>query len=514
MRLSVSEGIHYMPSRDSIEFYKLNGLQKTAYKLWWFLLSIPKAILNLFKKSCRIIRTVFSKTATLIKEIILIFKDGDIYTRISCFIMGFGHFFRGQPLRGTLFLLFEIVFVLYMLFFGINFIGKLDNLGDIAAVTVINEYGLEVIEYRDNSLKILLYGVLTLFFCLGFIYTWYINIKQNGIAQSLIKKGIRPKKASDDIRSLADTQYYKTLLALPLTGILVFTVIPLFFMVLVAFTNYDYTHLPPSKLFTWVGLDNFKSLLGVQVADGKFAFTFGEILIWTLVWAFFATFTNYFLGILTAMLINKKGLKFKKLFRTLLVFTIAVPQFVSLLLISKMLADDGAINGLLLQLGVIRENIKWLTDPVLARVSVIIVNVWLGIPYTMLIATGILINIPADLYESARIDGASGIKRFTKITMPYMLFVTGPYLLTTFVGNINNFNVIYLLTGGAPKTTDFTGGAGYTDLLITWLYKLTLTDNDYKMAAVIGIMTFVVVAGISLVVYNLSPSVKNEENFQ
>jgi arabinogalactan oligomer/maltooligosaccharide transport system permease protein len=191
-----------------------------------------------------------------------------------------------------------------------------------------------------------------------------------------------------------------------------------------------------------------------------------------------------------------------------------VPQFVSLLLISKMLADDGAINGILFQLGLIKENIKWLTDPILARVTVILVNIWLGIPYTMLIATGILINIPADLYESARIDGASGIKRFTKITMPYMLFVTGPYLLTTFVGNINNFNVIYLLTGGAPKTTDFTGGAGYTDLLITWLYKLTLTDNDYKMAAVIGIMTFVVVAGISLVVYNLSPSVKNEESFQ
>ena len=197
-----------------------------------------------------------------------------------------------------------------------------------------------------------------------------------------------------------------------------------------------------------------------------------------------------------------------------MVLTIAVPQFVSLLLISKMLADDGVINGVLTQAGIISQGIKWLTDPVMARITVILVNIWLGIPDTMLIATGILINIPADLYESARIDGAGGIKRFTKITMPYMLFVTGPYLLTTFVGNINNFNVIYLLTGGAPKTTDFTGGAGYTDLLITWLYKLTLTDNDYKMAAVIGIMTFVVVAGISLVVYNISPSVKNEESFQ
>ena len=503
-----------MLNRDSLEFYKLNGLQKTFYKLLWFFLSVPKTVINIFKKAFYSIKGFILKTFSVFKNFVRFFKEGDVYTRLSYFIMGFGQFFRKQPLRGILFMVFQLVFTLYMLLFGVNHIGKLDNLGDVAAVTVINEYGLEVIEYKDNSLQILLYGVLTLFFCLGFLYTWYVNVKQNWVAQNLITKGAKPKNAAEDIRSLADEQYHKTLLALPLGGILVFTVIPLFFMMLVAFTNYDYTHLPPSKLFTWVGMDNFKSLLGVQVADGKFAFTFGEILVWTLIWAFFATFTNYFLGILVAMLINKKGIKFKKVFRTLLIFTIAVPQFVSLLLISKMLADDGAINGILSQIGVIKENIKWLTDPMLARISVILVNIWLGIPYTMLIATGILINIPADLYESARIDGAGGIKRFTKITMPYMLFVTGPYLLTTFVGNINNFNVIYLLTGGAPKTTDFTGGAGYTDLLITWLYKLTLTDNDYKMAAVIGIMTFVVVAGISLVVYNLSPSVKNEESFQ
>ena len=132
----------------------------------------------------------------------------------------------------------------------------------------------------------------------------------------------------------------------------------------------------------------------------------------------------------------------------------------------------------------------------------------------MLITTGVLMNIPADLYESAKIDGASGIKQFTKITLPYMLFVTGPYLLTSFTANINNFNVIYLLTAGKPKTMEFDGGAGSTDLLITWLYTLTVTNNDYKMAAVIGIMVFIVIAAISLVVYNLSPAMKNEEDFQ
>jgi len=503
-----------MTERNSVDYYKLNRLQKLLCRIVWIIRAVPTTVVLVTRAFFRWIKKSFIKIINTVTELIVTFRHGNILTKISYFIMGFGHYFRGQPFRGILFTAFQLIFILYMVFFGLGFLSKLDNLGDVAAVTVINEYGLEVVEYRDNSLKILLYSTLTIFFCIGFIYTWFVSVRQNGLAQKLIEQGIRPRKATDDIRSLADSQYYKTLLALPLTGILLFTVIPIFFMILVAFTNYDYSHLPPGKLFTWVGFDNFRNLLGVQVSDGKFAFTFGEILIWTLIWALFATFTNYFLGILVALLINKKGIKFKKGFRTLLVLTIAVPQFVSLLLVSKMFADDGIINSLLLDWGLIRDGIKWLTDPILARIMVIVINVWVGIPYVMLIATGILMNIPTDLYESARIDGAGGIKRFTKITMPYMLFVTGPYLLTSFVGNINNFNIIYLLTGGAPKTTDFTGGAGYTDLLITWLYKLTLTDNDYKMAAVIGIMTFIVVAGISLIVYNLSSSVKNEENFQ
>ena len=123
-------------------------------------------------------------------------------------------------------------------------------------------------------------------------------------------------------------------------------------------------------------------------------------------------------------------------------------------------------------------------------------------------------NIPEDLYESARIDGANAFQMFMKITLPYMLFVTGPYLLTQFTGNLNNFNVIFLLTGGAPQSMSLAGGAGHTDLLITWLYKLTVQDVNYRMAAVIGIMVFVATAVISLVVYNVLPSVKDEEGFQ
>jgi len=180
----------------------------------------------------------------------------------------------------------------------------------------------------------------------------------------------------------------------------------------------------------------------------------------------------------------------------------------------KMFANDGIVNAWLTRAGIISSPIPFWTNPMLARVMIIIVNIWVGIPFMMLIATGLLMNIPEDLYESARIDGANPFQMFWKITLPYMLFVTGPFLLTQFTGNLNNFNVIFLLTQGKPLSTDLAGNAGYTDLLVTWLYKMTVNDTNYRMAAVIGIMVFLVTAVISLVVYNMLPSVKDEEGFQ
>ena len=225
------------------------------------------------------------------------------------------------------------------------------------------------------------------------------------------------------------------------------------------------------------------------------------------------------------LIINKKGIRLKKLWRTVLITTIAVPQFISLLFLSKFLStDSGAFNFILRQLGLISENIKFLEDGLIAKITIIVVNMWIGIPYTMLMCSGLLMNIPQDLYESARIDGASPIKMYMKITLPYMLFVTGPYLISTFVGNINNFNVIYLLSGGNPMFTNVNGvliktniyGAGETDLLITWLYKIAMTQvsKDYGVASVIGIFVFIIVAGFSLIFYSRSNAVKNEGDFQ
>ena len=203
----------------------------------------------------------------------------------------------------------------------------------------------------------------------------------------------------------------------------------------------------------------------------------------------------------------------KGFWRTVLSITIAVPQFVSLMLISKMFDNYGIINKILQSSGLTNEMIQFRGTPLAARIFVILINVWVGIPHTVMQVTGILKNIPADLYEAARIDGANAMQQFRHITLPYMIFVMTPYIITSFTGNINNFNVIFLLTGGEPK---FIGGsAGKTDLLVTWLYKLT-TDRDayYNIAAVIGIFTFIVLSIVSLVTYRSSGSYKDEEGFK
>ncbi len=515
-----------MTQLSDLEFLKLSRWQKFGYRVGRFFTGIPRALGGLFVKIWNGLKKGGADIGREIADIIQTFVHGDWKTKLSFFVMGFGSIARGQVLRGLLFLLFEIVFIAFMIISGGYWLSMLPSLGKQGPTEEYSEIlDAYVTRYHDNSFQILLYGVLTIFFIIAFIYTWRVNVKQNKMAEKILASGKKLKSGKDDLRSVVDDQFHKTLLSLPVLGIFVFTVLPILFMILVAFTNYDGTHNGyTNNLFTWVGLDNFNTMLSWTGGAGgaqSYAATFGEVLIWTLIWAFFATFTNYFLGMFVAMAINKKGIRFKKGWRTILVMTIAIPQFISLLYVSKMFAKNGIVNGFLMDMGWITQAIDFFGDPSrpwLARITVIVINIWIGIPYLMLITTGILMNIPADLYESAKIDGASGWQQYRKITLPYMLFVTGPYLLTSFTGNMNNFNVIYLLTAGAPTNaaaSSAAGSVGYTDLLITWLFKITTgAESQYYLASVIGILVFVVVAVISLIVYNLMPSIKNEEDFR
>ncbi len=513
-----------MNKLSDLEYLKLSKGQKFLYRLKSFFCSIPSGLKNFFVKIFLLLKSSILTVGRELKDIGQTFAKGDWKTKTSFFIMGFGNIARGQILRGLLFLLFEIVFIGYMFLAGGYWLSMLPSLGITGPSKKLDPIlDVYVTSYNDNSFKILLYGVLTIFFIIAFIYTWRVNVRQNKLAEQILATGKKLKSGKDDLRSLVDDQFHKTLLALPMTGIIVFTVLPIVFMILVAFTNYDGAHDGYyNNLFSWVGLTNFNTMLNWNSNSGgsvqSYAATFGEVLTWTLIWAFFATFTNYFLGMFVAMAINKKGIRFKKTWRTILVLTIAIPQFISLLYVSKMFAKNGLINLFLLDMGWIQKALPFWEDATWARITVILINIWIGIPYLMLSTTGILMNIPADLYESARIDGASGWQQYRKITLPYMLFVMGPNLLTSFTGNMNNFNVIYLLTGGAPTNpaaSSAAGTVGYTDLLITWLFKITTgAESQYYLASVIGILVFIAVALISLIVYSLLPSIKNEEDFQ
>lgn len=339
----------------------------------------------------------------------------------------------------------------------------------------------------------------------------------------------QPERFKRKVKSFADERFAVTILSLPTLGAIVTCLIPLIFSIFIAFTNWDYDH--NARNFTW-DVSSWGKLGGFftgQIGPGSYSYTFVYLLQWTVIWAVVATFSNYFLGIILALLINRKSIKMKKMWRTIFVIAIAIPQFITLLTMSKVLADDGPINTAMQNWGWISEpwhflsyatgdNVHNIYDMTLNnKITIILVNMWIGIPYTMLSTSGILMNIPEDLYESSRIDGAGPWKQLTSITMPYVFFVTGPSLLTTFIGNINNFNVIFFLTGGSANISGtLAQPAGGTDLLITWLYKLANTGNNMSqaLASAIGILVFIICIFFSLMVYDKLGSVKNEEEFQ
>ncbi len=437
-------------------------------------------------------------------------KNSDWLTKLSFFVFGSGCFLRGQVVKGLCFLSVELLYIYYMLVSGWDYLKMMPTLGEASMKKVFDE---SVGIYRnmpgDNSLLILLFGLAAIFMTLFLLVVGYKSFRAAYLSQRRKEKGEGQPSFVSEIRSLGDKNLHKTLLTPPLLALFLFTVLPLVFMILMAFTNFDKNHQPPGHLFTWVGFQNFKDVFWQNPQKSS---TFFSLLIWTLTWAFFATFSSYFGGVIVALLINKKTIKLKKMWRTLFVISIAVPQFVSLMLMGRILQDLGPLNVLLQRLGFTKEPIHFVTSGDLARIMVLVVNLWVGIPYTMLSTTGILMNIPEDMYESARIDGANAVQTFFKITLPHMLFVTAPSLITAFVGNINNFNVIYFLTTGGPYTLEYFQ-AGKTDLLVTWLYKLTVNDQNYSLASTIGILVFFITAIFSLVFYNRSSSVKRGGDF-
>ena len=444
------------------------------------------------------------------------FKDGSIGTKLSHLIMGAGSFYHKQFVKGIIYLAMQFGFFYLMITAP-----KVNNT-PIGFVSIKNLFtlGTEPGDLwgtipTDNSMLMLLFGVIVIGVIGMFFAAYLSNIKSSYKADLDVRSNKKPTSFKQDIASLLDERFHVALLTPAMIGILIFTILPTIFMILIAFTNADKEHPSGQILIDWVGFSNFALIF----ADtGEISRRFLPVLGWTFVWAFFATATNYIGGILLAILINKKEVKMKKMWRTVFVITIALPQFVTLLAMRSLLSNGGPINQLFVTIGLMNpgdpfEILAFASNPWIARIAIILINVWIGVPYTMLMTSGILMNVPSELYEAAQIDGATKRQAFFNITIPYIIFVTTPYLITSFIGNITSFNVIFLLTGGLPRAA---GGAiaGETDLLVTWLYKLTIEQNDYNLGSVIAIMTFIITASATLISYRRSKSYKEEDAFQ
>ena len=511
---------------DYLDYVQMTRGQQISYKIKSFFTGIPNAIKTIFLYIGYFFKSVFLFIANGFKYYGLRFTQGDGATKASYIIMGAGNIAHKQVMKGIVFLACEVAYIMFMVNFGLTYVSKIYSRGvhvdpknpDLVVDGVVGNVPIEYekddffglsdkianADTADDSNKVLLFFVLTLMVTIAFFAVYIANTKSAFATMETIREGKRPLSFVDEMKTFLDERYHITLLTLPILLLMVFNILPIIFTIFMAFTNYDKDHNAFNRLYWWVGFQNFAD---VFYNNAEKSYTFGKVLLWTLVWAVFATFSNYILGIVLALLINKKDIKAKGFWRTMFVITSAVPQFVTLLVMRLILDDKGIMNAIL------HTNIPFLSETGWARVSVIVVNMWIGIPYTMLSVSGILMNIPEDLYESARIDGANAVQQFTKITLPYISFVMTPYLISTFVGNINNFNVIYFLTGGKPGAVDYHSGAGTTDLLVTWLYTLTVSEADYKLASVIGIIVFVLCATGSLITFNMSKATKNEEEF-
>ena len=445
---------------------------------------------------------VFRRTLGSIKKLPLrckeFFKDSGRETYASMCFMGVGQMINGQYVKGLLYMLAEILLVAYFALQGISDIVGFFTLGTVKADAWLGIKG-------DNSVIMLLMGIFA-WIALGFlVYLYFANIK-DAKKYADMKAFKKIPGIKDDLAALINSKFYKFALFLPLLGVLVFNVLPIVFMILIAFTNYGGTIVPP-ELVDW-SLDSFRKLF----AGGELAQSFARILGWNLLWAFASTFFNYFVGLGLAILFNKKCVKGKAIWRSFPVLAYAIPGFITLLAFKFMFSNGGPINNMIVDNGgkiidFFGINSKWM-----ARGIGFFVNAWLSVPSIMLLATGILSNINTDLYEAARIDGASGWVQFKSITLPFVIFSTTPVLLNQFIGNFNNFGVFYFLRGDVLSDGYFL--ASDTDLLINWLYRMSIDKEYYSIGAAISLVIFLITSALSLIVYVKSASYKKEDTFR
>ncbi|MEF2290563.1 MULTISPECIES: sugar ABC transporter permease [Virgibacillus] len=411
---------------------------------------------------------------------------------LSIIIPGLGQMYNRRFLKGCIFLIVTISFLVTTW----NFID----------IGIWGLFTLGTIPREHHSIQLLIQGLISLIILSFGIAIYVYNIK-DARADAIAREHNRPNPTLlQGVKNFYNNGFPYFMILPGLLMLLFIVVVPLLFMLALAFTDYNQYNAPPRNLLSWVGFENFVNLTKIDIWKD----TFLSVFTWTVVWTVVATTFQIVLGLFLALLVNDPRIKFKRTIRTFLILPWAVPAFVSILIFSALFNPTfGAINrDILSQFNVI---IPWLSDPFWAKIALIMIQTWLGFPFVFALFTGVLQSVPRDMYEAADVDGGTRWQKLRHITLPHILFATAPLLIMQYAGNFNNFNIIYLFNEGNPAVRG--QNAGGTDILISWVYKLTFESNNYNMAAAITIIMGLIISVFAFFQFRKTASFKEEGRY-
>lgn len=321
----------------------------------------------------------------------------------------------------------------------------------------------------DRSIIFMIEGIIAIFLLAIAVGAFIVSYKDGKKVFKEKQRGIRPNNWYES-KIILSEQGFPFVVTLPaLITIIFIVIVPITTAVLLSFTGMDPSH---QAKFSWVGFENYKLLFtGTGIIGGPF----WKITSWTVIWTLTSSTLAIFIGFALALILNNDRIKFKRLFRSIYLLPWAVPAFITILFFSILFGARGTLTDFL-------GGIQVKNSTTLARITLILMQGWLGSAYIFLLSTGVLQSIPGDLYEAADIDGSTKWQKLRRITIPMVLFQTAPLLVGQYVFNFNNFSIIYLFNGGGPYNPGVYGNfAGTTDLLISYVYKLTM-EQQYQSA--------------------------------
>lgn len=426
-------------------------------------------------------------------------KQSELLAGVLSIIPGVGQLYNRQIIKGFLFMLIGLLFSIEMYFWGFNAFQNFITLGSTPFV--------------DHSLFMLIQGTMQMVLTVIFICFWFFNIRDAVKVAKQYNAGLPANKSwKSTLKSVYENGFPYLLTGPALIMMVISIVFPVLVTIFMAFTNYDFKHIPPANLLDWIGINNFSNIFTLA----SYQKTFVKVFSWTLIWTLLSTSLQLILGVSLAVVSNQSFIKFKRLFGVIYLLPWAVPAFITIMSFSNIFNDTaGAINVQVIpwlnhlpfvEIG----SIPWKTDPFWSKTALILIQGWLGFPYIYVMVTSILQAIPEELYEAAKIDGASAVQSFRNITLPSIFLVAAPTFITQYTGNFNNFSMIYLFNQGGPGSIG--NNAGSTDILISWIYKLTTGGSpQYSVAAAVTLMISGIVIVVSMISFKKTTAFEMED---